>query len=51
DEKNRQRINKANRRTSESSRDARTSRLLERLMENKFYEEEVGLLYGPGITE
>ncbi|KYN35278.1 hypothetical protein ALC56_10453, partial [Trachymyrmex septentrionalis] len=45
------RISKANRRTSESSREARTARRLERLMENEFYEEEEGLLYGPLVLQ
>ena len=51
DEKGRQRVRQANRRTPDSSKEARTSWRLKRLTENDFFEEVEGSLYAPGIAE
>jgi len=41
-QKDRRRVMKANHRTSFSSKEARTARRLEKLVENKFFEKEEG---------
>lgn len=51
EEKDNQRVRQANRRTLDSSKEARTARRLDQLTENSFFEEAEGLLYGPGIAE
>ena len=45
------RIERENRRTSFSSKEARTARRLEQLHQNEFYEQAEGLLYGAGIAD
>ncbi|XP_043268118.1 uncharacterized protein [Venturia canescens] len=45
------RIERENRRTSFSSKEARTARRLKQLHQNEFFEEEEGLLYGAGIAD
>ncbi|XP_029169169.1 uncharacterized protein LOC114939099 [Nylanderia fulva] len=46
-----ERITRENRRASVSTKETRTARRLETLNQNEFFEEEEGLLYGPGIAE
>lgn len=46
-----ERITRENRRASLSSKEARTARRSESLRQNEFFEEEEGLLYGPGIAD
>ena len=46
-----ERITRENRRASLSSKEARTARKSESLRQNEFFEEEEGLLYGPGIAD
>lgn len=45
------RVTRENRRTSISSKEARTARRMEALGQNEFFEEEEGILYGPGIAD
>ncbi|XP_018316253.1 uncharacterized protein [Mycetomoellerius zeteki] len=46
-----QRISRANKRETESSKEARTARRLEQMQQDEFYEEEEGNLYGAGIAD
>ncbi|CAH0561736.1 unnamed protein product [Brassicogethes aeneus] len=46
-----QRIKRENRRSSYSSKEARTARRLDQLHQNEFFEEVEGLLYGAGIAD
>ncbi|XP_058791035.1 uncharacterized protein LOC131664163 [Phymastichus coffea] len=46
-----ERVIRENRRTSLSSKEARTARKLDTLSQNEFFEEEEGSMYGPGIAD
>ncbi|KYM98820.1 hypothetical protein ALC62_10450 [Cyphomyrmex costatus] len=49
--KDEKQINRQNRRSYSSSKEARTARRMEMMAQNVFYEEEEGLLYAAGIAD
>ncbi|KYN50367.1 hypothetical protein ALC57_00004, partial [Trachymyrmex cornetzi] len=49
--KDEKRINRQNRRSYSSSKEARTARRMEMMSQNEFYEEAEGLLYAAGIAD
>ncbi|XP_011687372.1 PREDICTED: uncharacterized protein LOC105449700 [Wasmannia auropunctata] len=51
EERDQHRLERSARRSLEATKEARTNRRHEQMAKNQLYEEEEGLLYGPGISE
>lgn len=51
DSQNKKRLQRAELRTLESTKEARTARKMTKIAKQKFFEEEEGILYGPGIAD
>ncbi|EZA50492.1 hypothetical protein X777_10685 [Ooceraea biroi] len=49
--KNEHRLERSSRRSLEATKEARTARRSEQMHLNDFFEEEEGILYGPGVAD